>query len=306
MKRFLPLLLLPLLLLSGCKVAHDTEFLPTQAQEEQSVWISQEPLAFLTRAQGIRGGLLLLDGTLRPVLASRDETIFGMALGDLETVTFEDGETWGQKLGEVSFADAVETWGKPISHFGWDYVEYVSQAPLRYTEDGMTLSPSRRSPEFPRETLTLTNYDKSAVSPADFGFPLADWDDFPDYPLLRQAVFEELPLRTDGKSLATRFPWPELTDARWKAEEREDGSAAVCGWFALPEETLARWQRRWDWQPCAITPLLPPEDGAEPGLSCSPAFQRKTASRLTDAAVRFCPDFSRGRVYFSGVFLPPP
>ena len=122
-------LLLLLLLLSGCKVEHDTEFLPTQAQEEQSVWISQEPPAFLTRAQGIRGGLLLLDGTLRPVLASRDQTIFGMALGDLETVTFEDGETWGQKLGEVSFSDAVETWGNPISHFGGDYVEYVSQPP---------------------------------------------------------------------------------------------------------------------------------------------------------------------------------
>ena len=56
MKRFLPLLLLPLLLLSGCKVAHDTEFLPTQAQEEQSVWISQEPLAFLTRARASGAG----------------------------------------------------------------------------------------------------------------------------------------------------------------------------------------------------------------------------------------------------------
>ena len=123
------MLLLLVVFLNGCKVEHDTEFLPDQEEEECHVWISQEPKAFITRAYGIRGGLLEVHGELRPVLACIDDAIFGMCINDLETVEFPDGETWKDKSGQESFSEAVEN--EEAIHFihFWDGVHwaYISQ-----------------------------------------------------------------------------------------------------------------------------------------------------------------------------------
>jgi len=298
------MLLLLVVFLNGCKVEHDTEFLPDQEEEECHVWISQEPKAFITRAYGIRGGLLEVHGELRPVLACIDDAIFGMCINDLETVEFPDGETWKDKSGQESFSEAVENEGKPyISYISG--TEYIGHTYLKYTAQSMILSTTKKSPEFSGKTLTFERYSKSEVLPTDFGFELENWDDFPYYPYQQQERFNDLPVRTDQTDLIAHFPWTEIQDCQWKLGATEGGRTSVCGWITLLESTLSNWKEAYDWRTCGITAYLLPEDMAveNPQLLYSPKYQQALDQKLTDAKLRVYLDFENGYIYFTGVFL---
>lgn len=168
-----------LIFASGCRPTIP-EFMPTYESERCSVWIAENPKAFITRAYKIFGGQMEIDGDMCLIHAV---TIYDHSLNFRK---FDDVYSFDENTGEYR-RNSENT----VSNlFEFDTI---------YKENSIVCKVHWLSKYFAGQEIIFTKYAKDEVTPAEFGFDLEEWDYFVPVEMREERVSsspEETPVPT--------------------------------------------------------------------------------------------------------------